>query len=138
MKSANHRCRILKAEKTYSTSSPFITLVFNMYLYLEAINVLLKYLHYCCSNKDLKGCCCESGIQFLYGGLFEIISTVHFCLNFFKSFFHKVIKFHIYVQVLCCKAKSTLFKNIPSLYHQSDKIVHILFRAMKSTTRQIR
>ena len=32
----------MEPENTYSTSSPFIHSLFNMYLYLEAINLLLK------------------------------------------------------------------------------------------------
>ena len=43
MKSAKELCHILEPEKTFSSSSPFIHSLFNMYLYLEAINVLLKY-----------------------------------------------------------------------------------------------
>ena len=43
MKSENQLCLILEPEKTFSTSSPFIHSLFNMYLNLEAINVLLKY-----------------------------------------------------------------------------------------------
>ena len=42
MKSAKELCQILELEKT-SSSSPFIHSLFNMYLYLEARNILLKH-----------------------------------------------------------------------------------------------
>ena len=42
IKSANQQRRILEPEKTYSSSSPLLSSLFIMYLYLEAINVLLN------------------------------------------------------------------------------------------------
>ena len=45
MKSAKEWCQILELEKTCSTSYPFTHSLFIMYLYQEAINVLLKYKH---------------------------------------------------------------------------------------------
>ena len=45
MKSKNELCRILEPEKTFSNSSPFIHSIFDMYLYLEAINVLLEAIN---------------------------------------------------------------------------------------------
>ena len=53
MKSKNELCRILEPEKTFSNSSPFIHSIFDMYLYLEAINVLLEAINVLLEAKDL-------------------------------------------------------------------------------------